>query len=191
MWSREALGRHLASLEAAIYEQDVDHNRPAWVEIELTTGKGMGTTVKIQPFEGNGVWVPYWRGAVVSRAYIVKQGPFMVAARMIVHRIQGVGFKRVAVWIPLGFFAQGQGYTTLSTNFLERGDITLPAHLLMNCLLSTCESTRTVTVHCTTPRCVKQTIKCCVPEVSLFGRPVLKGLTKCDGFFHVKCAFLG
>ena len=39
----------------------------------------------------------------------------MVAACMTIHRVQGVGFERVAVWIPSrGFFAQGQGYTAVS-----------------------------------------------------------------------------
>ena len=34
---------------------------------------------------------------------------------MTVHRVQGVGFERVAVWIPSrGFFAQSQGYTAVS-----------------------------------------------------------------------------
>ena len=41
--------------------------------------------------------------------------PFMVAACMTVHRVQGVRFERVAMWIPSrGFFAQGQGYTAVS-----------------------------------------------------------------------------
>lgn len=102
-------------MEAEIDEQDVDHKRPAWVEVELTTGKGRGSTVKIQPFEDKSVWVPYCRGVAVSGAYIVKQWPFMVAACMTVHRVQGVGFERVAVWIPSrGFFPQGQGYTAVS-----------------------------------------------------------------------------
>ena len=39
----------------------------------------------------------------------------MVAACTTAHRVQGVGFERVALWIPLrGFFAQGQGYTAAS-----------------------------------------------------------------------------
>ena len=85
------------------------------MEVELTTGKGRGSTVKIQPFEDKSVWVPYCRGVAVSGAYIVKQWPFMVAACMTVHRVQGVGFERVAVWIPSrGFFPQGQGYTAVS-----------------------------------------------------------------------------
>ena len=104
-----------ASLEAELDEIDVKHKRRAWVEVELTTGKGKDTTVKLQPFEEKSVWVPYCRGIAVSGAYIVKQWPFMVAACMTVHRVQGVGFERVAVWIPSrGFFAQGQGYTAVS-----------------------------------------------------------------------------
>ena len=84
-------------MEAEIDEQDVNHKRPAWVEVELTTGKGRGSTVKIQPFEDKSVWVPCCRGVAVSGAYIVKHWPFMVAACMTVHRVQGVGFERVAV----------------------------------------------------------------------------------------------
>ena len=39
----------------------------------------------------------------------------MVEACMTVHRVRGVGFERVALWIPLrGFFAQGQGYAAVS-----------------------------------------------------------------------------
>ena len=60
------------------------------------------------------VWVPHCRGAAVSGAYSVTQWPIMVAACMTVHRVQGVGFERVALWIPHGFFAQGQGYTAVS-----------------------------------------------------------------------------
>ena len=104
-----------ASLEAELGEIDVKHKRPAWVEVELTTGKGKDTTIKLQPFEEKSVWVPYCRGVAVSGAYIVKQWPFMVAACMTVHKVQGVGFERVAVWIPSrGFFAQGQEYTAVS-----------------------------------------------------------------------------
>ena len=104
-----------ASLEAEAHEKDVAHERPAWVEVELTTGKGRGSKIKLQPFEDKAVWVPFCRGVAVSGAYIVKQWPFMVAACMTVHRVQGVGFERVAVWIPSrGFFAQGQGYTAVS-----------------------------------------------------------------------------
>ena len=104
-----------ASLEGELDEIDVTHKRPTWVEVELTTGKGKNITVKLQPFEEKSVWVPYCRGVAVSGAYIVKQWPFMVAACMTVHRVQGVGFERVAVWIPSrGFFAQGQGYTAVS-----------------------------------------------------------------------------
>ena len=39
----------------------------------------------------------------------------MVAACMTIHRVQGIGFDRLTVCIPLrGFFAQGQGYTAVS-----------------------------------------------------------------------------
>ena len=89
--------------------------RPAWVEVELTTGKGKGSKVKLQPFEDKAVRVPFCNGVAVSGAYIVKQWPFMVAACMTIRRVQGVGFELVAVWIPSrGFFAQGQGYTAVS-----------------------------------------------------------------------------
>ena len=104
-----------ASLEAELDEIDVKHKIPAWVEVELTTGKGKDANVKLQPFEEKSVWVPYCRGVAVSGASVVKQWPFMVAACMTVHRVQGVGFEQMAVWIPSkGFFAQGQGYTAVS-----------------------------------------------------------------------------
>ena len=55
------------------------------------------------------------QGVAVSGTYVVKQWPFMVATCMTVHRVQGVGFERVAVWISSrGFIAQGQGYTAVS-----------------------------------------------------------------------------
>lgn len=85
------------------------------MDVELTIGKGKDSVVRIQPFEDKSVWVPYCRGVAVAGAYVVKQWPFMVAACMTVHRVQGVGFERIAVWIPSrGFFAQGQGYTAVS-----------------------------------------------------------------------------
>ena len=103
-----------ASLKAELGEVDVNHKRPAWVEVELTIGKGKDTTVKVQPFEEKSVWVPYCRGVAVSGAYVVKQWPFMVAACTTVHRVQGGGFERVAVLIPYrGLFAKGQGYTAV------------------------------------------------------------------------------
>ena len=113
-------------MEAELDEIDVKHKRPAWVEVELTTGKGKGITVKLHPFEEKSVWVPYCRGVTVSDAYVVKQWPFMVAARMTVHRVQRVGFERVAVWIPSrGFFAQGQGYTAVSRENILDGLVQL------------------------------------------------------------------
>ncbi|CAN0302870.1 unnamed protein product, partial [Pylaiella littoralis] len=108
-------GDTIASIAAEIVEQDPTHKRPAWVEVELTTGKGSGSTVKILPFEDRNVWVPYCRGVAVSGAYVAKQRPLMAAACITVHHVQGVGFERVAVWIPSRvFFAQGQGYTAIS-----------------------------------------------------------------------------
>ena len=105
----------VTALEAELDEIDVKHKRPAWVEVELRTGKGKDTNVKLQLFEEKSVWVPYCRGVAVSGAYVVKQWPFMVAACMTVYRVQGVGFERVTVWIPpRGFFAQGHGYTAVS-----------------------------------------------------------------------------
>ena len=86
-----------ASLDAQTDETDPTCKRPAWVVIELTTGKGKGTTAKIQPFQEKNVWVPYCRGAAVTGAYTVTQWPLMVAACMTVHRVQGVGFERVAL----------------------------------------------------------------------------------------------
>ena len=104
-----------ASLEEELDEIDVKRKRPAWVEVELTTSKGKDITLKLQPFEEKSLWVPYCRGVAVSGAYVVKQWPFMVAARMTVHRVQGVGIERVAVWIPSrNFFAEGQGYPAVS-----------------------------------------------------------------------------
>lgn len=119
-------------MEAEIGEQDPTHKRPAWVTVELTTGKGAREIVKILPYEDKNVWVPYCRGVAVSGAYVVKQWPFMVAACMTVHRVQGVGFKRVAVSIPSrGFFAQGQGYTAVSRGkTLEGLFIVLPDDVL-------------------------------------------------------------
>lgn len=115
----------MASLEAAASlepeeaedpEGDVAHKRPAWAEVELTTGTGKVISVKLQSLEDNGVWVPFRRRVAVSDAYVIKQWPFMVAACMTINRAQGVEFERVAVWIPSrGFFAQGQGYSA----FLE------------------------------------------------------------------------
>ena len=104
-----------ASLEAELDKIDAKHKRPAWVEVELTTGKGKDTAVKLQPFEEKSVWVPYCRGVAVSGAYVVKQWQFMVAAYMTVHRVQRAGFERVAVWIPSrGFFAQSQWHAVVS-----------------------------------------------------------------------------
>ena len=42
----------------------------------------------------------FCRGVAVSGEYILKQWPFMVATCMTTRRVQGVGFERVAVWIP-------------------------------------------------------------------------------------------
>ena len=104
-----------ASLAAEAAVKDPQQKRPASVRVRLTTGVGKGTNVNIQPFNEERVWVPYCRGVAVSGTYKVTQLPFMVAACMTIHRVQGVGFERVVVWIPLrGFFAQGQGYTAVS-----------------------------------------------------------------------------
>lgn len=104
-----------ASRAAEAAESDPQQKRPAYVHVRLTTGSGKGSDVKILPYDERNVWVPYCRGVAVSGAYKVTQLPFMVAACMTIHRVQGVGFERVAVWIPLrGFFAQGQGYTAVS-----------------------------------------------------------------------------
>ena len=106
-----------ASLDAQRGEKDLSCKRPAWVIIKLTAGKGKRTMAKVQPFQEQNVWVPSCRGPAVSGAYTVTQWPIMVliAACMTVRRVQGVGFERVALWIPLrGFFAQGQGYTAVS-----------------------------------------------------------------------------
>ena len=58
----------------------------------------------------------------------------MVAACMTVHKNQGVGYERVALWIPLrGFFAQGQGYTTVSrAHSLEGLFLVLPDNVVQN-----------------------------------------------------------
>ena len=40
-----------ASLEAELDEIDVKHKRPPWIEVELTTGNGKDTSIKLQPFE--------------------------------------------------------------------------------------------------------------------------------------------
>ena len=58
----------------------------------------------------------------------------MVEACMTVHRVRGVGFERVALWIPLrGFFAQGHGYTTDSRSpSLERLLLVLPDNVVQN-----------------------------------------------------------
>lgn len=104
-----------ASTAAEAGETDPQQKRPAYVRVRLTTGSGTGTDVNILPYDERSVWVPYCRGPAISGAYKVTQLPFMVAACMTIHRVQGVGFQRVAVWIPLrGFFAQGQGYTAVS-----------------------------------------------------------------------------
>ena len=52
----------------------------------------------------------------------------MVAASMTVHRVQGVGFERVALWIPLReVFAQRLGYITVSrAHSLKRLFLVLP-----------------------------------------------------------------
>jgi len=60
-------------------------------------GKGKGSRVKLQPFEDKAVRVPFCREIAVSGAYIVKQWPFTVTACMTIHRVQGIGFERVAV----------------------------------------------------------------------------------------------
>ena len=104
-----------ASIAAEAGEKDTTQKRPAYVDVRLTTGSGKDTEVKILPYDEKSVWVPFCRGVAVSGAYKVTQLPLMVAACMTVHRVQGVGFERVALWIPLrGFFAQGQGYTAVS-----------------------------------------------------------------------------
>ena len=78
------------------------------------------------------MWVPYCREVAVSSAYVVKQGPFIVAACMAVHRVQGAEFERVAVGIPSrGFFAQGQGYTAVFRgNALDGLFLVLPDEFL-------------------------------------------------------------
>ena len=61
------------------------------------------------------VRVPYCRDVAVSDQYVVNHWTLMVTACITVHMVQGVGFERVAVWIPSrGFFARGQGYTAIS-----------------------------------------------------------------------------
>ena len=60
-----------APLEAEKDEIDDDHKRPAWVKIELITGKGQ-ENVKLQSFEDTNVWVPYCRDVAVSCQYVVK-----------------------------------------------------------------------------------------------------------------------
>ena len=104
------------SLEAELDDIDIQHKRPAWVEVEPTAGKGKDTTVKLQRFGEKSVWVLYYcRGVAFSDVYVVKLWSFMVAACITVHRFEGVGFERVAVWIPFrGFIAQSQGYTAVS-----------------------------------------------------------------------------
>ena len=58
------------------------------------------------------MWVPYSsRGAAVSEAYTVTQWPIMVAACMTVHRVQGVGFERVVLWILLERFLRAGART--------------------------------------------------------------------------------
>ena len=59
--------------------------------------------------------MPACRGPAVSGARTVIQWPIVVAACITVHRVQGVGFERVALWIPLRvFFTQGQGHTAVA-----------------------------------------------------------------------------
>lgn len=104
-----------ASLTVDAGEKDPQKERPAYVRVRLTTGSGAGIQVHIHPYDETSVYVPSCRGVAVQGTYKVTQLPFMVAACMTIHRAQGVGFERVAVWIPLrGFSAQGQGYTAVS-----------------------------------------------------------------------------
>lgn len=86
-----------------------------YLSVHLTSGTGAGTDVPVMPFTEISVWVPASRGAAVSGAYETIQWPIMLAVCMTIHRVQGVGFGRVAIWIPSrGFFAEGQGYTAVS-----------------------------------------------------------------------------
>ena len=73
-------------------------------------------------------------GRAVSGAYTVTQWPIMVATCITVHRVDGVRFERVTLWIRhRGFFAQGQGYTTVSrAHSVKRLFLALPDNVVRN-----------------------------------------------------------
>ena len=115
-----------ASLDCKETKKGFTHKRPAWVVIELTTGKGKGTIAKVQPFQEESVWVPACRGPAATGACTVTRWPIVVAACMTAHR--------VALWIPpRGFFAQGLRHTAVSRVLSLKGlFLVLPDTVVQN-----------------------------------------------------------
>ena len=89
----------------------------AWVEVDLTTGKGTRSFVKIHPFGDKSVWVPHCRGVALTGTFVVKKWPFMVPTCVTVHRVR----MWVSTKLPFGFRVEGSSGTQLYLGGIRLG----------------------------------------------------------------------